>query len=313
MVAFVGVGSDGVGTNPNTSDPFLPELWIEHEKRIADFLEGYKRGIKGWGVIENSAGTSLKVKNHSNVSDCSVDIQPGECIISGRKFELTTTFNISLPTANGSLNRWDLIVFNASASAPIARIGTASAVPTLPDIESDDIPLGLVKRLAGDDTIEAGDIRDMRIISIRSSPISHIYATDYTPYRDITDEEIFLDSTEYVVPDSTTAQPIGSPYTVSKSDMDHQSDYVKVYVSCDLMSDNLGLTVYAYYSVNGSTYVQFAETAQTTYATFSSAEFEALVNDSIQFGGRGGSTTGKMKNLKVTMTQAKRKYLEVAE
>ncbi|RLI11714.1 hypothetical protein DRO35_04600 [Candidatus Bathyarchaeota archaeon] len=181
---FKPVGKDGIGSEPNTSDPFLPGLWIEHEKRIADFLEGYKRGIKGWGVIENSSGTSLKVLNHSNTSDCSVDVQPGICVIDNSIFKEDSIVNVSLAQANGSLNRWDLIVYNASASAPVARIGTASVIPTIPDMESDDIPLGLVKRLAGNDTIEAGDIEDVRVMISNISSQYNI-ARYFTPQANV--------------------------------------------------------------------------------------------------------------------------------
>ena len=260
---FVPVGSDGIGTNPNTSDAFTSALWIEHEKRIADFLEGYKRGIKGWGVIAGNA-SELNVKNHSNVSDCSVDVEAGACIIDGTMYTESSTVNISLAQANGSLNRWDLIVYNASASNPVARIGTASAIPTIPDMESDDIPLGLVKRLAGDDTIEDGDIEDIREFTpgIRSK---QLIAGSVT--MSLSQTTIVNDATEYDASANDIWSDVHDWGNVSIPDTNYRSSkYLKIKFTADIKSSN-SYVPYARLVVDGIGTCEISGNVSSTYVT----------------------------------------------
>lgn len=130
--------------------------------------------ISGFGVIERGAGANM-----------SVDVPLGEARI-GMLFESETgTTNLSIDAAHATLERKDLITYDASLNIPAVIKGTDHAGTTVdptypPDIPTGDILLAIVMVDAATTTIVTGDITDCRIIIDIGSAWNYSGASEFS-------------------------------------------------------------------------------------------------------------------------------------
>lgn len=163
---FYPCGSDGFGTSVNTSDTLTPALWEELERRVGNELERFRRGVLNNGTIDGMEVAQL------GTPGMGVNISAGTCYINYSEYNLSSNSSLAIGAASASYNRWDIIVYNASASNVVVRAGTASSMPTYPELETDDIALALVGVPQNESQIENADITDKRLV-IQQYPALH--------------------------------------------------------------------------------------------------------------------------------------------
>ena len=124
----------------------------------------YKAGL-GNGVHSSGsvANTKLKV-TESGTPAMTVGVLPGTCLINGLSYTEASTATLTIGDGHVSNKRWDVIVYDQSASTAKVIAGTAAASPTMPDVDDDnDIYLGAVLVSTAEVTsIVDADIYDLR-------------------------------------------------------------------------------------------------------------------------------------------------------
>ena len=126
-------------------------------------LNNMLRAMNGDGVI-----SGLGVSQRGAGANMSVDVALGEAKISNLRESQAGTTNVVIAASHATLERKDLITYDASANTPAVIKGTdhagSEADPTYPpDIPSGDILLGIVKVDAAATLITDGDITDCGI------------------------------------------------------------------------------------------------------------------------------------------------------
>ncbi|MCI1952576.1 MAG: hypothetical protein LKJ50_05535 [Clostridiales bacterium] len=135
----------------------------------ADFAAFFASFFKN-GVFARPA-TGLQVRARHN--DMRVTISPGVAFIDGYRYELDNSdseFNFTVPTANGSLDRMDIIVVRRDLVNQIAKLvyiaGTAASNPSVPALtrtnDVDEIQLCKISVTHGAVKISDSDITDTR-------------------------------------------------------------------------------------------------------------------------------------------------------
>ena len=115
---------------------------------------------KGWGVL-----SGLGVDASSNMI---LSVAAGSCYIDGVLKTEGSATAVTIDAAHATLDRKDLIVYDASGDIPIKVTGTAAATPQPPDIPSGDILLALIDVSANVSVINAANIKDEIIPIVRS-------------------------------------------------------------------------------------------------------------------------------------------------
>lgn len=171
-----------------TEDPFEADqapLFETHLRAITESLGG--NGIVSPGDLEITDGAS----------GMDISIAAGSVEYNGTSYSLGSSTTKTLSTGDGSDDRWDTIAFDTATSSLVVREGTPAAKPVAPDIQGDELLLGVVEVAAGATTIGSGDIYNWRGPSPTSSnkvadlvdqPNGHLPITELadTDFADLT-------------------------------------------------------------------------------------------------------------------------------
>lgn len=123
-------------------------LYAEYLKWLYEGLRGNDFVLIG-GAATGTAGMNVAIADVSVVSN-------------GVMFFVTGA-NAAIGTADATNPRLDVVVVN-SAGALATRAGTAAAVPVLPTLSANDVPLCVVYVPANDTVIATSQIKDLRLI-----------------------------------------------------------------------------------------------------------------------------------------------------
>ena len=131
-------------------------------------LNNMVRALNGDGVLSDPGSTSLEVIARSPAI-MGVRASIGKCKIDTTIETEAGTNDLTIEASHATLERKDLITYDASANTPAVVKGTnragTDADPTYPpDIPAGDILLAIVKVDAAATTIPSGDITDCRIM-----------------------------------------------------------------------------------------------------------------------------------------------------
>lgn len=163
----------------------------------ADFAAFFASFFKN-GVFARPA-TGLQVRARHN--DMRVTVLPGVAFIDGYRYELDNSdseFNFTVPTADGSLNRMDIVVVRRDLVNQIAKLvyvaGTPSSNASVPALtrtnDVDEIQLCKISVTHGAVKISDSDITDTRfndsMCGIVASAVTDISASDlFAQYNSI--------------------------------------------------------------------------------------------------------------------------------
>jgi hypothetical protein len=163
----------------------------------ADFAAFFASFFKN-GVFARPA-TGLQVRARHN--DMRVTVLPGVAFIDGYRYELDNSdseFNFTVPTADGSLDRIDIVVVRRDLVNQIAKLvyvaGTPSSNPSVPALtrtnDVDEIQLCKISVTHGAVKISDSEITDTRfndsVCGIVASAVTDISASDlFAQYNSI--------------------------------------------------------------------------------------------------------------------------------
>jgi hypothetical protein len=104
---------------------------------------------------------------------------------------------------------------------------------------------------------------------------------------------------------------IGTPYTVTKADMDDKTNDIKVTLACETKTANGSYTVTTAYNIDGGGDVQIGAHALVAYTAQSVALVEVAVGEVIQWRLKVAGGIGYIQNMVITQTHAARKDYQV--
>jgi hypothetical protein len=128
-------------------------------------------------------------------------------------------------------------------------------------------------------------------------------------YLDCTDKE--LDSVVAEADDggSTSYVNVGTPYTVTKADMDDKTGAIKALIAAEIHASHGAYIATAGYNINGGGDVEIGAHTGTAYTLKTVADVEAVIGDVIQFRLKSNFGTSHIQNMCITQTHGGRKAL----
>jgi hypothetical protein len=126
-------------------------------------------------------------------------------------------------------------------------------------------------------------------------------------YIDCTDKELNLVVTEDNDADSAVYVDVGTPYTITKADMDDKTGDIKAALACEIHSSHGAYRTDVGYNVNGGGDVDIGFHLGTVYTPKNVTLVELTVGDIIQFRFKSDFGVGYIQNMKVTQSHAARK------
>lgn len=169
-------------------------------------------GIKRDGVI---SGLSVA---ESSPAAMSVKVEIGLCIIDGVVYSELSPQNVSISNGDATHPRKDIVVYDATAGAPVVCEGTPAAAPHPPDIPDGDIYLGMVFVAANETTsVENTDISEGRVFVDVKTVYTGVSAnTTLNAAHDVVTVSASGGSRTITLPTAVGVQ--GKVYTIKKTD-----------------------------------------------------------------------------------------------
>lgn len=156
-----------------------PAIFLQAGSHPAEDVRRFIASGMRQGVVQNAAGTSLKVTEKSGTPNMSVDVAEGTAFIAGSQSSYQGTYfvdnrgvtNLTIAAANATNPRRDLIVakvedafYSGATNAWSLAVvtGTAAASPSDPAVPSNAIVLARVTVAAAATSITNAEITDLR-------------------------------------------------------------------------------------------------------------------------------------------------------